>query len=67
MEWTKEKPKEPGWYWAREFARIKAPPIICRVHRQIDGSLVVRSDKSDYPIDEIDYAEWQGPIVPDES
>lgn len=64
-EWTTEKPKEPGWYWAREIAHA-APPVVCRVHRLSDDSLVVRSSYADYPMSEVDYAEWAGPILPPE-
>lgn len=64
MEWTKEKPKEPGYYWARDTTRLHVPPIVCRVRQQSDGKMVVSYENADYSIEEIDCTEWQGPIEP---
>lgn len=66
MEWTKEKPKEPGYYWMRSvrcFGDKKARPVevdtrnaVWFLGNEVEDSLSEHSD-----------AEWQGPIVPDEA
>lgn len=65
MEWTKEKPKDMGYYWMRSvrcFGDKKARPVEVDIRNavwflgnEVEDSLAEHSD-----------AEWQGPIVPDE-
>lgn len=61
--WTKETPKEPGWYWWRHshLARIH----VARVNEKLE---VVAMNEL-FHVSDSDHAdecegEWQGPITP---
>jgi hypothetical protein len=57
IEWTREKPTEPGWYWGVGAWPVEAPRIVA-IRRNPDGEL--RADGYDVP----DGALWCGPLKP---
>lgn len=67
MEWTKEKPTKPGYYWLRRKWYDDEP---VKVHRYENGGeiaeLVVREIAVDteYDINDLVDEKWSGPIEP---
>jgi hypothetical protein len=61
MNWTREKPKEAGWYWWRRpmFADTEMSTIVVDVYER-EGQLFV--DRYDWV--RITDGEWIGPISP---
>lgn len=56
LQWTKEKPTEPGWYWLQ---RVYGDARAVKVVRRADGVLLM-SDGTSFP--EVENANWAGPI-----
>ena len=62
-EWTRDVPKEPGWYWWRPKSASAIPQQVYRSH---DGDLRVAG----FPVGELSGGEWsttplQPPVCPD--
>ena len=69
QRWSREKPKEAGWYWYRDSADDDSPEVY-QVYAAIfsdEKRLYVRESCGEGGI-WIAYfdGEWQGPIVPTE-
>lgn len=61
MNWTKEKPKEHGWYWHRLNREDKEPIIV-----DVYGHFSMRVDWPDHSSSKIEdvEGEWCGPLTP---
>ena len=63
MEWTHNKPTEPGWYWWTDGGHPEVVHIF-REHTEIDIALTVESvDEWHELLDEVD-GKFYGPIEP---
>ena len=69
MEWTKELPKESGWYWFK-FDRPNLPgnlgdPMMMMVYESKDGSFWFEDtvNQESYPTVSV-RAFWAGPLKP---
>lgn len=61
MEWTKEKPKEDGWYWYKD--EDFGPSVICVGWQSMDSLIITYPEYADYLPDFGDAnGEWYGPI-----
>ena len=63
MEWTKERPTEPGWYWMR---RPGEDLQVVEV-RQFNGGLKIMNHEQPYLSKDLndprlEQAEWAGPL-----
>lgn len=67
MEWTKEKPREPGYYWQKEdgelFVKSSTPPRVVCIWNCADSLMVAfPGTDHDHHLSEVN-GEWAGPIV----
>ena len=58
MEWTKEKPNKPGWYWMKRNSSLKSSNIEISVQqvRLYAGKLCIMNWEIPNNV------EWSGPI-----
>lgn len=60
QRWSKELPKEPGFYWWRRSVGFHK---VLKLY-SFGGGLCINANDDNFPIEEIDGGEWQGPITP---
>ena len=66
LTWTRERPTEPGFYWARvrKVLSEEWEPAETTVVYERGGSLWVETMNGTGPIDRYATCEWAGPLVP---
>ena len=65
MQWTKDKPKCPGWYWHRNKLLPSVQPSPVQVVQQTGGELIVCWNLSHVRMSQVSpESEFQGPITP---
>jgi hypothetical protein len=66
LRWTREAPKEAGWYWQRQ--RGYTGGFVVYVEQSVGGPRYYANDavRSSYPGLPIVDIEWAGPIAPPE-
>ena len=61
--WSRERPTKAGWYWWRRSVGFhKALKLY-----SFGGGLCIDANEENFPIEEIDGGEWQGPLTPNEA
>ena len=60
MNWTKELPTEPGWYWCKQNGTTKMGELLSLGNILYFG----RSVSSAHVISTFTGCEWCGPILP---
>ncbi|MDD5722650.1 MAG: hypothetical protein PHY29_02795 [Syntrophales bacterium] len=58
LTWTKEKPKEPGWYWRRTSSLQQ----YIREVLLFGDALWVRNENGAWKMEDMVEGEWAGPI-----
>ena len=61
MGWTREKPKEAGWYWYREDGEF-----LYAVKVRDDLTVIFPGNECEFTMAELGDQEWQGPIRPED-
>ena len=66
MQWTKEKPTVPGWYWTVSYSRSKGEIICVEVedkwHYHDKECRQVSAPGNEWLMSTKDYEWWCGPI-----
>lgn len=63
MNWTKDKPTEPGWYWVRTSSP-KREPFVAEIAHEAPHGLFLRSGSGYGWVQWLPTHEWAGPIPP---
>ena len=66
MNWTAERPIEPGYYW---FQNINCEPLVAKVRPNVFNpsavlDVVLPGDKVAHEVGDFPFARWSGPIAP---
>lgn len=73
LEWTTDKPTEPGWYWIKNVRTAhgyeEAEPCVVEVANYGNGypgnfNVTVPSDECTTELRDFIAAEWAGPLEP---
>jgi len=67
LNWTKEAPTEPGYYWLKEHRPDEVIVSIIQVDRSYDGKLEFCEFRCkgnrEFSAGELKYCEWAGPLT----